>query len=67
METTKHKSISISWGTDDVLGKAEEMEVEISMEEANEILDIIERQHDATIGINWDVIACNIQDFVDRK
>lgn len=33
-------------------------------EQCQEIEDFILRQHDATIGINWDVIECAIQEVV---
>lgn len=67
METTKRKTISIKWGTEDILETAATMEVEISTDEANEILDSVEHSHDATIGINWDVLRCHIQEFIDNK
>jgi len=50
--------IYISWGTDDILQRAEDLEVEpkISKEKAREILQEMERSHDATLGITWDTI-----------
>jgi len=50
------KTITISWSTVDVLAKAEEMDVSLTEEQADEVLDMVERKHDASIGINWDVI-----------
>lgn len=55
------KTIEIRWSTEDVLGKAEEMDIELTEEQADVILDNIERYHDASIGINWDVIEYHIE------
>lgn len=61
-------TIESGWSVDDVLYQAEEDEVELTEEEAKEILHWIDRKHDATIGINWDVISSYIWDFdYDRK
>ena len=40
--------------------KAEEMGYEIVEEDADIILDDVERYHDANVGINWDVISYHI-------
>jgi len=55
------KTIEIRWSTEDVLGKAEEMDIELTEEQADAILDNIERSHDACVGINWDVIEYHIE------
>lgn len=55
------KTIEIRWSTEDVLGKAEEMDIELTEEQADAILDNIERSHDASVGINWDVIEYHIE------
>jgi len=48
------------WMAEDVLYTAEDIEIELSEEEANEILDEMCHRHDADIGINWEVIRCYI-------
>lgn len=55
------KTIEIRWSTEDVLFRAEEMGYDISEEDADIILDDVERYHDASIGINWDVISYHIE------
>jgi hypothetical protein len=55
------KTIEIRWSTEDVLFKAEEMGYQISEEDADVILDDVEHYHDASIGINWDVISYHIE------
>ena len=63
----EHKKINIVWSTIDVIDRAKEMEVaELSIEEATIILNEIERRHDASIGINWDVISCHIENYLTK-
>lgn len=52
--------ISIKWSYHDVLSQAKEDGEEITDEQAKEILAIIKHQHDASIGINWEVISTHI-------
>lgn len=61
------KTIEIKWNTDDVMDKAYHMEVTLSEIEADEILDNIYRTHDASIGVNWDVIEYHIEDFLSKQ
>jgi hypothetical protein len=44
--------ISINWHIEDVKSIAEDL----TDEECRRVLYIAEREHDATIGINWDVL-----------
>jgi hypothetical protein len=60
------KTISIIWSTEDVLQQAKDMEIELSEAQADEVLEIMKHKHDATIGINWDVIACHIQMYLNN-
>ena len=59
--------INITWCTEDVLHEAEEMGVELTEDEANDILLHMEEKHDANIGISWDIIAIYIQDVLDNR
>lgn len=52
--TNKKKFIAIEWHTDDVLAQRPDLTVE----QANNVLDELDKNHDATVGINWDVIDC---------
>jgi hypothetical protein len=62
----KGDAINISWHIDDVKALGHESgfedENELTDEECRDILTSIERKHDATIGINWDVIQVYIDD-----
>ena len=59
--------IAIKWHIMDVQDHIEEVRnVELSDEEAREILCYIERKHDASIGINWLVIE-DAYDWIIKK
>ena len=57
----EEKILCIVWQVDDVLYRADELGIEITEEEAEEILNVMNHHHDACIGINWDVIDCHLQ------
>ena len=59
--------ISIIWSTEDVLHQAKEKGVNLTEDEANEILLQMERKHDADIGISWSTIDVYIDDLVDER
>jgi hypothetical protein len=46
----EQRQIAIVWNTDDVL----EVRPDLSEEQAWEVLQLAEREHDATSGINWE-------------
>ena len=48
-----HGYIATLWHIDDVL----EVRSDLTPEQCIEVLKECERQHDATIGINWDVLS----------
>ncbi|MEX0597553.1 MAG: hypothetical protein WD512_13765 [Candidatus Paceibacterota bacterium] len=49
-----------TWSKDDIRGHAENLEVELSEDEVNQVADLLVHGHDAEQGINWDVIASRI-------
>ncbi len=60
------KTISISWSTNDVLMLADEMQVEITEEQAEEVLDRLVEFHDADVGINWGIIEFYIEEILEE-
>ena len=52
-------SISIVWSAEDVLS----IDEELTAEQVNDVLNYLERKHDASIGINWEVIR-NVIDYI---
>ena len=57
------QTIAIIWSVEDVAMKAHERGMAITNEEASEILSGIARRHDASIGVNWDVIDVWLDDY----
>lgn len=50
----QRREIAIVWSIDDVLS----VRPELSADDAWAVLQDCKRNHDATIGISWDVIGC---------
>ena len=48
--------ISVSWCLEDVLWRAKDRGLKISKDEASEVLGLMYKHHDASIGLSWEVI-----------
>ena len=57
--------IALIWGTDDVIYYGEQHGIKITEEKAREILWKIQSNHDAEIGVNWDVIDYYVHEEVE--
>lgn len=66
-ELQRRGVIRASWCVDDIIAHAKDMDVEITDDEAKAIAGDIERHHDATIGINWDVIGDYIHNYLNAN
>jgi len=55
-----------SWNVDDVIQAAESSDLDITYEQAEEILDSIKSKWDAEIGINWDIIIYYIEEYLNK-
>jgi len=53
-------SICISWHIDDVIDRSNELETALTRDQARVVLINAVRDHDANIGINWEVIDTHI-------
>ena len=62
----KGNVIASIWMLDDVAGRAEEMDIEITDDQCRDVLSCLDRKHDACIGINWDVIDYWIDEVLDN-
>ena len=61
----KDNQLVIIWGIDDVQQIAKDnYNAHILPEDALAILEKIDRHHDCSIGINWDVIDFGVDDFL---
>ena len=61
------KIIEIKWCTEDVIWQADNMDIELTEEQADDILYDLAHYHDASIGINWDVISFHIENYFESK
>jgi hypothetical protein len=61
------KTIEIIWSTDDVMMQAEIMNIEITEEQADAILENVLHYHDASVGINWDVLDFHIDNYIEEN
>ena len=55
------------WQADDVISRAREQNKTISKEQAEEIIDRIDRKQDASLGITWDTIDCYVDDLDEQE
>jgi hypothetical protein len=61
------KTITLNWNTEDILELSKTIDIRLNELEADEILERLDRQHDASIGINWEVIRSYIYQFEDER
>ena len=57
------KAIAIIWQIDDINGQAESMGIDISEEQAIDILYDMDANHDACYGICWDTIDYYLSNY----
>jgi len=50
------KRITITWCAEDVLA----VDPSLTPKQVTDVLSLMKHKHDASIGINWDVIQCHI-------
>jgi hypothetical protein len=49
------------WTREDVLSRAKEIRYRLTKDQVDEVLEEVNRKHDASQGINWDVLGCHIE------
>ena len=50
------------WQTADLMGTAKELDIELTDEEANNIVEDMERHIDSELGVTWTTVQCAIED-----
>lgn len=55
------------WHSDDVIEQAESNGEQLTYEEARDVLQLMNKNHDCEIGINWDVIDGWVDFVVNRR
>jgi hypothetical protein len=62
------QAIAIIWTIEDVLQQAKDQGTPLTLEEALEVLSLLDTEHNATIGISWDTISTTIDTVIkDRE
>ena len=60
---SEHKTLTIEWSTEDIISQAHHsLGVDLDIDQASEILEEVIDDHDASVGINWDVIEYHISE-----
>jgi len=54
------------WCREDIIGRGKERGRVITMEQADGILDLVERKQDCEYGISWDTIDCFTDYYFDE-
>jgi hypothetical protein len=54
------------WQREDVKGIAREKGIQLSDKAADEILDSIDDHVDSELGITWETLRCEVDDWKDR-
>lgn len=62
---TTDEQIFISWSFEDVIHQGKSRGIDLTDDHAKDILQAIEKKHNTSIGINWNVIDAHL-DFIDE-
>lgn len=54
------------WQVDDVICRANEIGKCVTHEDAENIIEAMEHQHDACLGITWDTIDCHLLEMPEQ-
>lgn len=57
--------MAVSWGAEDIQSVARNKGFSLTSEQIGEVLDHLLHKHDASIGINWDVIDATLDILFD--
>jgi hypothetical protein len=56
-----------SWDSEEVISRAMDLGIDLTNDEACVILEIMDRQYDASQGISWDIIDSTIKEIYPEK
>ena len=59
--------LTVKWCIEDVIQSAKQRNIKLTKKEASDVLSLAEHRHDASIGINWDVLDYHIDQIVDER
>jgi hypothetical protein len=59
--------IAIVWNATDIQSRAKTLNINVTDDDAEEILSVLMWNHDASIGITWDYIDSVIQEYTSHQ
>ena len=62
-----YREFSGGWCLEDIKHQAKENGYNLTDQELNDVADLCESEHDASIGINWDVIDYHVDRVVEER
>ncbi len=63
----EQNQIALIWSIEDVKQQASEMKIKLTDQEAWEILQTVEANHDCTLGVTWITLEFAIDNYVEEK
>jgi len=63
IDLNESNSIFIEWSVDDIRDRAQQHEINLSNSDCIEILECVENNHDANLGISWDIIDNALESY----
>lgn len=58
--------INLSWHIDDVIETAKEDDIDLTDDQARDILAFLKKNHDASLGVCWETIQAAIEYCLDK-
>ena len=62
----EHIAVAI-WCESDVIDRAEKLGTVVTQEEAQDILDTIDRKQDCSVGVSWDTLDAFIDECIANR
>lgn len=59
--------ISLVWSYEDVLGRAEQIDMDISKESAEEIIEDVGAGHDCNAGVSWETLDAYLENYTEES
>jgi hypothetical protein len=65
---TDEDTLNIVWTSQDIIDHAKDgMDIDLKIEDARHVLNLLELNHDCEFGINWHAITCAIEEVAINK
>lgn len=66
-DSSKDEVLVLIWSIEDVIFQANAEKIDITVEDAREIIKRIEHNYDPDVGVNWGVIDVYIKEYMEEK